>query len=146
MGKGLVLPRFIAGDPGDETSSKNQQCDMEGSQKNFTCYPIGLVPGPTSVPSQVLAAYNTDYASADLEDVFFTQYAEVQSKLGKLLQTNDETPIIMLGEGMLALWAGLKSCVGKGDRVLAISNGNASCSFTFPQSDVNPRNLWKWCG
>jgi aspartate aminotransferase-like enzyme len=85
-------------------------------------YTLGLVPGPTRVPDQVLRAYTVDYGSADLEDEFFALYARVQGDLQHILQTRGDIAI-MSGEGMLGLWAGLKSCLRPGDRVLAVGSG-----------------------
>lgn len=85
-------------------------------------YDIPLVPGPTRVPEPVRRAYLTDYGSADLEPEYIQLYAEVQNQLRTLLGTKNKI-VIMTGEGMIALWAALKSCIQTGDRVLAISTG-----------------------
>lgn len=85
-------------------------------------YTLGLVPGPTRVTDEVLRAYTVDYGSADLEDEFFALYARVQRQLQDILQTRGDVAI-MSGEGMLGLWAGLKSCLRPGDRVLAVGSG-----------------------
>jgi aspartate aminotransferase-like enzyme len=85
-------------------------------------YAIPLVPGPVSIPEEVLDVYRMDYGSADLEDEFFDLYGECEAGLQKILgATNDVT--IQTGEGMLALWGALKSVLGPGDRVLAVSTG-----------------------
>ena len=85
-------------------------------------YEVPMVPGPTAVGPHVLAAYAADYGSADLEDEFFALYARVQNTLRRILSTANQVSI-MSGEGMLALWAALRSCLQPGDRVLAISSG-----------------------
>lgn len=85
-------------------------------------YEIPLVPGPTRVPEAVRRAYMTDYGSADLEPEYVRLYREVQEQLRAILHT-DTTVAVMTGEGMLALWGALKSCVRPGDRVLAVSTG-----------------------
>eukprot|EP01089_Gocevia_fonbrunei_P012985 TRINITY_DN320_c0_g1_i1.p1 TRINITY_DN320_c0_g1~~TRINITY_DN320_c0_g1_i1.p1 ORF type:complete len:381 (+),score=51.76 TRINITY_DN320_c0_g1_i1:135-1277(+) len=93
---------------------------------------IALIPGPTSVPKHILSAFAIDLGSSDLEPTFFEEYHNAQKKLATLLHTPSSSNsaisaeneiIIQSGEGMLALWSALKSCVGKGDRVLAIANG-----------------------
>jgi aspartate aminotransferase-like enzyme len=85
-------------------------------------YTIPLVPGPTRVPETVRQAYLTDYGSADLELEYCTLYAEVQEQLRRILGTQNQAAI-MTGEGMIALWGALKSCIQPGDRVLAVSTG-----------------------
>jgi len=81
-----------------------------------------MVPGPTSVPAEVRAAYQFDYAASDLEEEFFQLYERVQGQLRQILQTRNQMAI-MTGEGMAALWGALKSCVREGDRVLAVATG-----------------------
>ncbi len=85
-------------------------------------YDIPLVPGPTSVPPSVLAAYNFDYGSGDLEEDFYLLYEEVQDKLGRIVGTANPV-VIMSGEAMVVLWGALKSCLQAGDTVLAIGTG-----------------------
>lgn len=85
-------------------------------------YDIPLVPGPTRVPEVVRQAYMTDYGSADLEPEYIELYSQVQEELQTILATRNRLAI-MTGEGMLALWSALKSCLEPGDRVLAISTG-----------------------
>jgi len=102
----------------------------------YETYPVGMVPGPTSVPQHVRDAFAIDYASADLELPFFELYARVQTRLAEYLHVPSSSSsasslpyendvIIQVGEGMLALWSALKSTIKAGDRVLAISNGAA---------------------
>lgn len=85
-------------------------------------YEVPLVPGPTRVPQAVREAYLTDYGSADLEPEYAAEYTRVQAGLGAILGTANKMAI-MTGEGMLALWGALKSCIVQGDRVLAVSTG-----------------------
>ena len=85
-------------------------------------YPIPLVPGPVSVPQAVREAYLTDYGSPDLEGDFFELYAACERQLQQILATQNDVTIHS-GEGMLALWAALKSVLRPGDRVLAVTNG-----------------------
>ena len=85
-------------------------------------YRVPMVPGPTSVPAEVLAAYGLDYAASDLEDEFFALYANTQARLQRLLLTHNQFAI-MTGEGMVALWGALKSTLRPGDRVLAVATG-----------------------
>ena len=85
-------------------------------------YRIPLVPGPTRVPRSVRQAYLTDYASADLEPEYSQLYVNVQEQLRTILNTRNQIAIIT-GEGMIALWGALKSCIQPGERVLALSTG-----------------------
>lgn len=94
-------------------------------------YRVPMVPGPTSVPSEVLAAYQVDFASGDLEPEFFDLYARVQDRLRRIMGTENEVAI-MSGEAMLTLWGGLKSCLLPGDRVLAVATG----LFGFGMADM----------
>lgn len=85
-------------------------------------YDIPLVPGPTAVCQEVFAAYQVDYGSADLEPEYLKLYADAQSKLQQIIDTQNQMAL-MSGEGMVALWGALKSAVQTGDRVLAIATG-----------------------
>jgi aspartate aminotransferase-like enzyme len=81
-----------------------------------------MVPGPTSVRDDVLAAYATDYGSGDLEEEFYRLYAETQGRLQAILGTRNQVAI-MSGEAMVGLWGALKSCLKPGDRVLSVGTG-----------------------
>lgn len=85
-------------------------------------YPIPMVPGPVKVAQQVLDAYQTNYGSADLEAEFLELYNRTEANLKTIMATKNQV-VIQSGEGMLALWAGLKSCLRPGDRVLSIATG-----------------------
>jgi aspartate aminotransferase-like enzyme len=85
-------------------------------------YEVGLVPGPISLSPELRAVFQINYGSADLEEEFFTLYKRCESHLGKILATKNRVAI-QSGEGMLALWGGLKSVLRPGDKVLAVANG-----------------------
>lgn len=85
-------------------------------------YPIPMVPGPVRVPEQIRAAYQGDFGSADMEPEFLALYNQVEHHLQTLMGTSNQV-VIMTGEGMLALWSALKSCIVPGDRVLALATG-----------------------
>jgi aspartate aminotransferase-like enzyme len=85
-------------------------------------YPIPMVPGPVKVPDEVLQAYLTNYGSADLEPDFVELYQRAEADLQRIFGTQNQIAI-MTGEGMLALWGALKSCLQPGDRVLAAATG-----------------------
>jgi aspartate aminotransferase-like enzyme len=85
-------------------------------------YPIPMVPGPVRAHPRVLEAYRVDYGSADLEPDFVALYRLAEENLKRLLQTRNSV-VIFQGEGMMALWGALKSCLAPGDRVLSIATG-----------------------
>jgi len=81
-----------------------------------------MVPGPVRVPKEILDAYSVDFGSGDLESEFLDLYHNTEIDLQRIMATRN--PVAMMtGEGMLALWAALKSCIIPGDRVLAIATG-----------------------
>jgi aspartate aminotransferase-like enzyme len=81
-----------------------------------------MVPGPVKVAREVLEAYQTNYGSADLESEFLELYNRTEANLKTILSTENQV-VIQSGEGMLALWSALKSCLLPGDRVLSIATG-----------------------
>ena len=85
-------------------------------------YPIPMVPGPVKVARKVLEAYQINYGSADMEPEFLTLYNQTETNLKTILSTRSQV-VIQSGEGMLALWGALKSCLVPGDRVLSIATG-----------------------
>lgn len=85
-------------------------------------YQIPMVPGPTSVSHEVLEAGMKNYGSADIEKDYVELYADTAWMLGAIMQTKNQV-VIQTGEGMLALWSALKSCLLPGDKVLALSTG-----------------------
>jgi aspartate aminotransferase-like enzyme len=85
-------------------------------------YPIPMVPGPVKVAQEVLAAYQINYGSADMESEFLELYNHTENNLKTILSTKNQV-VIHSGEGMLALWCALKSCLVPGDRVLSIATG-----------------------
>jgi aspartate aminotransferase-like enzyme len=85
-------------------------------------YPIPMVPGPTCVPERVRAPYQIDFGSADMEEEFFELYGRTVADLQTIYGTS-QSVVVLSGEGMLALWGALKSCLSPGDRVLAIATG-----------------------
>lgn len=85
-------------------------------------YPIPMVPGPVTVPEEVLSQYRIDYGSGDLEPEFLELYNQTEADLQKIFSTKNRVAI-QTGEGMLALWGALKSCILPGDRVLSLATG-----------------------
>ena len=85
-------------------------------------YPLGLTPGPVSVPAKVREAWLTDFGSADLESDFYELYKDNQELIQKLLNT-DNSVVFTVGEAMSILWGGLKSTLKSGEKLLAVSSG-----------------------
>ncbi|BBO83685.1 aminotransferase [Desulfosarcina ovata subsp. sediminis] len=85
-------------------------------------YPIPMVPGPVVVPDAIRKVYLEAYGSGDLEPEFVELYTRTQRRLKTIFNTRDDI-VIMTGEGMLALWSALKSCLVPGDRVLTVATG-----------------------
>jgi aspartate aminotransferase-like enzyme len=85
-------------------------------------YSIPLVPGPVAIAPKVLAAYQRDYGSSDLESEFFALYRSCVAGLQRVLDTSNDIAILS-GEGMLALWGAMKSVIRPGDKVLAVASG-----------------------
>lgn len=81
-----------------------------------------MVPGPTSVHPDVLAAINRDFPSGDTESEFISLYHATSRQLARLMGTKNDVAI-MSGEGMLALWGAMKSCLKPGDPVLCVGTG-----------------------
>jgi aspartate aminotransferase-like enzyme len=85
-------------------------------------YLIPMVPGPVRVPPEILAEYQVDYGSGDLEVEYLDLYNHTEKNLQIILGTNNRI-VIQTGEGMLALWGALKSCIRTSERVLALATG-----------------------
>jgi len=83
---------------------------------------INLIPGPVSVPEEVLRAAHHDFGSPDLDENFLELYNQTEKRLQTILGTRNPV-IIQTGEGMLGLWGALKSCLKPGDRVVAVCTG-----------------------
>lgn len=84
--------------------------------------PIPMVPGPVSVHPDVLAALGRDYGSGQVESDFMCLYDATSRAIGQLMGTRNEV-VLMTGEGMLALWGALKSCLKPGDPVVSVGTG-----------------------
>lgn len=85
-------------------------------------YAIPLVPGPVTVPPEVLAAYSRDYPAADLEPEFVALYTDTASQLQTILGTRNQV-VLALGEAMVVLWGAMKSALSGDDRVLCVASG-----------------------
>ena len=83
---------------------------------------IPMVPGPVTLHPDILPVITRDYGSGQIEPDFLPYYKETADKLATLMCTDDDV-VMMTGEGMLALWGALKSCLKSGDSVLTVGTG-----------------------
>lgn len=84
--------------------------------------PIPMVPGPTTLHPDALAAMCRDYGSARIEDDFIPLYRETSHNIARIFGTRNKV-VLMTGEGMAGLWGALKSCLLPGDGVVAVGTG-----------------------
>lgn len=87
-----------------------------------TYAPIPMIPGPTTLRPEVLAVMGKDYGSGQVEEDFLPLYDRTGKKLARLMGTGNDV-VLMTGEGMLALWGALKSCLKPGDAVVSVGTG-----------------------
>ncbi len=83
---------------------------------------IPMIPGPVSVHPKVLEALAHDYGSGQVEEDFLPLYATTSKKIATLMGTQNDV-VLMTGEGMLALWGALKSCLAAGDTIVSVGTG-----------------------
>ncbi len=86
----------------------------------YTCAP--MYPGPVSIHVEALKALSRDYYPARYDNKFSEAYKYVCTSIQKMSGTKNDV-VLATGEGMLALWAALKSTLQAEDRVLAIGTG-----------------------
>ncbi len=81
-----------------------------------------MIPGPVTLHPDVLAAMCHDFGSGQVEPDFLPFYAETADNIATLMGTKNDV-VLMSGEGMLALWGALKSCLKPGDAVVSVGTG-----------------------
>lgn len=84
--------------------------------------PIPMVPGPVTVPASIREALARDYPSGQIDGDYFALLRSTERLLASLMGTSNQI-VLMTGEGMLALWAGLKSVLTPANRVMVVSTG-----------------------
>lgn len=89
---------------------------------------LSLLPGPVSVPARILKAMSADLDAGHTEDDHLLLYRTVTDKLARIMNTRNDIAL-MSGEGMLVLWAALKSCLQVGDTVLCLDTGYFGVGF-----------------
>ena len=88
----------------------------------MTYAPIPMIPGPVALHPRVLAVMGQDVGTGHVEEDFAPLYAATSRNVGRIMGTRNDVAL-MTGEGMLALWAGLKSCLRPGDAVVSVGTG-----------------------
>lgn len=83
---------------------------------------IHLVPGPVEPTANTLKAYTRFLGSPRLQPEFWQAYTALANHLQTICQTTNSMAI-MTGEGMVGVWAAMKSTIGEGDKVLCVVNG-----------------------
>ncbi len=81
-----------------------------------------MTPGPTEVSENVMQARACRFTNPDLDEEFVEEYRNLCEMISRMLHTGNET-LILGGEGILGLEAGIASLTEPGDRVLIIDNG-----------------------
>lgn len=81
-----------------------------------------FTPGPTEVPDRILRRMATPITNPDIDRNFIEFYTRTQEKLMELMKTKNDV-LIMSAEGLLGLESAVASLIGKGDKVLTITNG-----------------------
>jgi aspartate aminotransferase-like enzyme len=106
-----------------KTPGKTNNAGLRSNKESPMTYaPVPMIPGPTTVHPKVLAALSRDYGSGQVEREFLDLYADLGKGLARLMETENNV-VIMTGEGMMALWGALKSCLKPGEQVLCIGTG-----------------------
>jgi aspartate aminotransferase-like enzyme len=88
-----------------------------------------MTPGPTALPREVREAIGRRIHNPDVEPEFTELYRSLLEKLAAVYGTDDDC-VILAGEGMLGLEAGVASLVDDGETVLCLSNGIYGTGFT----------------
>lgn len=93
---------------------------------NDTALP--MLPGPVSVPDDILEAMAHDYDSGHTKDEHILLYNSTAEKLAQILGTTNDV-LLMSGEAMVILWGAIKSCLQARDKVLCIATGVFGAGF-----------------
>lgn len=83
---------------------------------------VPMVPGPVTMHPEVGFAAGADYGSGNLEADYRFLYQDTSEKLARLMGTENDV-VLMTGEAMLSLWAGLKNVLKPGDKVVSVITG-----------------------
>ncbi|KAG7393314.1 hypothetical protein PHYBOEH_006123 [Phytophthora boehmeriae] len=86
-------------------------------------HPFELVPGPTQMLPNVLAAMASPCGSPDLDPAFWDDYLALEKELQDLLHAHQCSVTIQSGEAMVSMWGALKSTIRAGDVVVCAANG-----------------------
>jgi aspartate aminotransferase-like enzyme len=81
-----------------------------------------MIPGPVTLHPDVVSALCRDFGSGQVEPEFMPFYDKTSKNVARLMGTQNDV-VLMSGEGMLALWAALKSCLSGSDAVVSVGTG-----------------------
>ena len=87
-----------------------------------------MTPGPTGLPPEVREAMAQPIENPDIEPGFTAFYRDLLEKLTAVSGTENDA-VVLGGEGMLGLEAGVASLVDEGETVLCLSNGLYGTGF-----------------
>jgi aspartate aminotransferase-like enzyme len=87
-----------------------------------------MTPGPTALPPEVREAMARPIENPDIEPAFTEFYRGLLEKLAAVSGTENDV-LVLGGEGMLGLEAGVASLVDAGETVLCLSNGLYGSGF-----------------
>ncbi|MCL7417236.1 MAG: alanine--glyoxylate aminotransferase family protein [Halalkalicoccus sp.] len=87
-----------------------------------------MTPGPTALPEDVREAMARPIQNPDVEPEFTEFYRDLLEKLGRVYDTDDDL-VVLAGEGMVGLEAGVASLIEPGDTVLCLANGIYGAGF-----------------
>jgi len=81
-----------------------------------------MTPGPTALPPEVREALGRPLVNPDVDPGFAADYRRLLEKLATVHGTDDDA-VVLGGEGILGLEAGVASLVAPGETVLCLANG-----------------------
>ena len=87
-----------------------------------------MTPGPTALPPDVREAMARPIENPDVEPEFTSFYRDLLDKLAAVSGSENDA-LVIGGEGMLGLEAGVASLVDEGETVLCLSNGLYGTGF-----------------
>jgi aspartate aminotransferase-like enzyme len=87
-----------------------------------------MTPGPTAIPSDVLAKMSNSFMHPSIEHEFLEIYKQTTQRLQQIMHTEEDV-LILNGEGILGLEAACASLIEPNDSVLVISNGIFGAGF-----------------
>ncbi len=84
--------------------------------------PIPMIPGPVAMHPKILAVMGQEVGTGHIEEDFLGLYTATSRNMATIMGTKHQV-VLMTGEGMLGLWAALKSVLKPGDAVVSVGTG-----------------------